>query len=105
MKVRRIALTNLVKPLRSHRMTQVNLYQAKTQLSQLVERAAAGETIVIAKNGKPVAALVAPPAANAGRRTPEFGFLKDEWPPFTDEEWAESDRYVRELFEESINKD
>jgi prevent-host-death family protein len=86
-------------------MTQVNLYEAKTQLSQLVERAAAGETIIIAKNGKPVAALVAPTMANPPRRVPEFGFLRDEWPPFTDEEWAESDRYVRELFEESVNKD
>jgi prevent-host-death family protein len=33
----------------------VNLYEAKTQLSQLVEAAAAGEEIIIAKAGKPVA--------------------------------------------------
>lgn len=38
--------------------TIVNLYQAKTGLSALVERAAAGETIVIAKAGKPMARLV-----------------------------------------------
>jgi prevent-host-death family protein len=36
----------------------VNLYDAKTHLSQLVERAAAGEEIVIAKAGKPKAKLV-----------------------------------------------
>jgi prevent-host-death family protein len=36
----------------------VNLYQAKTQLSRLVERAARGEEIVIAKSGKPMARLV-----------------------------------------------
>ena len=36
----------------------VNLYQAKTSLSQLVERAAAGEEIIIAKAGKPKARLV-----------------------------------------------
>jgi prevent-host-death family protein len=36
----------------------VSLYQAKTQLSQLVERAAAGEEIVIAKSGRPRARLV-----------------------------------------------
>lgn len=36
----------------------VNLYEAKTQLSALVERAAAGETIVIAKAGRPLAQLV-----------------------------------------------
>lgn len=37
---------------------QVNLYEAKTQLSSLVERAATGEEIVIAKAGKPMARLV-----------------------------------------------
>jgi prevent-host-death family protein len=36
----------------------VSLYDAKTQLSSLVERAAAGEEIVISKNGVPMAKLV-----------------------------------------------
>lgn len=36
----------------------INLYQAKTQLSKLVDRAASGEEIVIAKAGKPKAKLV-----------------------------------------------
>ncbi len=36
----------------------VNIYDAKTRLSELVDRAAAGEEIVIAKAGKPVARLV-----------------------------------------------
>ncbi len=40
-------------------MNTINLYEAKTQLSRLVERAAAGEEIIIAKAGKPVAKLVA----------------------------------------------
>jgi prevent-host-death family protein len=39
-------------------MAKVNLYEAKTNLSELVERAAAGEEIVIAKAGKPRARLV-----------------------------------------------
>ena len=34
------------------------MHEAKTQLSKLVERAEAGEDIVIARNGKPVARLV-----------------------------------------------
>jgi prevent-host-death family protein len=38
--------------------TQVNLYEAKTHLSSLVERAAKGEEIVIAKAGKPMARLL-----------------------------------------------
>ena len=33
----------------------VNLYEAKTSFSKLVERAAAGEEIIIAKAGKPKA--------------------------------------------------
>jgi prevent-host-death family protein len=36
----------------------INLYEAKTHLSELVDRASAGEEIVIAKNGKPMARLV-----------------------------------------------
>ena len=36
----------------------VNLYEAKTHLSELVERAARGEEVVIAKAGEPKARLV-----------------------------------------------
>ena len=39
-------------------METVNLYDAKTNLSNLVERAARGEEIVIAKAGRPLARLV-----------------------------------------------
>jgi prevent-host-death family protein len=52
--------------------TTLNLYEAKTQLSKLVERAAAGEEIVIAKAGKPMARLV-PLAPHRERKS---GFLK-----------------------------
>jgi prevent-host-death family protein len=51
----------------------VNLYEAKTNLSQLVERAAAGEEIVIAKAGRPLARLV-PLKARTEPRFP--GLLK-----------------------------
>ena len=37
---------------------QFNIYEAKTQLSRLVERVEGGEEIVIARNGRPVARLV-----------------------------------------------
>ncbi|MEL0022364.1 MAG: type II toxin-antitoxin system Phd/YefM family antitoxin [Rickettsiales bacterium] len=40
-------------------MKQLSIHEAKTHLSRLVEEAAAGEEIVIAKAGKPVARLVA----------------------------------------------
>jgi prevent-host-death family protein len=39
-------------------MPTVNIHDAKTQLSRLVDRAAAGEEITIARAGKPVARLV-----------------------------------------------
>lgn len=39
-------------------MDQVNIHDAKTHFSKLVERAAAGEEIVIARAGKPMAKLV-----------------------------------------------
>ena len=38
---------------------EVNVHQAKTHLSKLLERVAQGEEIVIAKAGKPVARLIA----------------------------------------------
>ncbi|MGI8627413.1 MAG: type II toxin-antitoxin system Phd/YefM family antitoxin [Geodermatophilaceae bacterium] len=37
----------------------INIHEAKTHLSRLVERAAAGEEIIIAKAGKPRARLIA----------------------------------------------
>lgn len=39
-------------------MSPVNVHEAKTQLSKLLDRAHAGEEIVIAKNGQPYARLV-----------------------------------------------
>ncbi len=55
-------------------MKTVNIHDAKTHLSRLVEQAASGEPFVIAKAGKPlvkVVALGAPAAAQAKR----IGFL------------------------------
>lgn len=53
----------------------VNLYQAKTQLSKLVDEASAGEEIVIAKAGRPKARLV-PLAKPKPKRKP--GALKGQ---------------------------
>ncbi len=43
--------------------TVVNMHDAKSSLSRLVKRAAAGEEILIANHGKPVAMLTRIPAA------------------------------------------
>jgi prevent-host-death family protein len=37
---------------------KINIYDAKTRLSQLVDRAEAGEEIIIARGGRPAARLV-----------------------------------------------
>ena len=69
----------------------LNLYDAKTQLSSLVEMAAAGEEIIIAKNGKPMAKLVAFKDAikrKPGRLKGKVWMSKDFDAPMTKEELA-----------------
>jgi prevent-host-death family protein len=53
----------------------INVHDAKTHLSRLLERAEAGEEIVIARAGKPVARLV---PYTAERPTRTFGALKGQ---------------------------
>ena len=50
-------------------MPKVNMHEAKTTLSRLVDRVAEGEEILIARNGEPVARLspVKPQARRPGR--------------------------------------
>jgi prevent-host-death family protein len=48
----------------------VNVYEAKTHLSQLLDRAAAGEEIVIARAGRPIARLVPLSDSSSRARTP-----------------------------------
>lgn len=54
-------------------MVAISIYQAKTQLSRLVERAAAGKDVVIARGGKPVARLT---QLKTAPRKIRFGLLK-----------------------------
>ena len=49
-------------------MKSVNIHEAKTHLSRLVERVQAGEEIIIAKNGVPLARLVPLQAQTTPRR-------------------------------------
>ena len=76
----------------------VNMHQAKTSLSRLVERALAGEEVVIARNGQPVVRLV--PIEKKKREPRVPGRLKGKvWIgpdfEFTDEE-------ITELFEQPL---
>ncbi len=93
-------------------MSISNIHDAKTNLSKLIEAALRGEDVVIAKAGKPLVRLVAIEEAPAEKPlTPGekfrrgIGVWKGKVPEITDEQWAESDRYVLQLFEDSLNKD
>jgi prevent-host-death family protein len=76
---------------------QVNVHQAKSQLSRLLELVEEGETVVIARHGQPVAELV--PARQKGgfpfgiaRKDPLVPEGDDWWRPLRDseaEDWTE----------------
>jgi prevent-host-death family protein len=53
-------------------MASFNIYEAKTSLSRLVEQAAAGEEVIIAKAGKPMVRLV-PVAKKKAAKKRKFG--------------------------------
>jgi prevent-host-death family protein len=76
-------------------MRTVNIHAAKTHLSRLVEDAAAGEEIIIAKSGKPIARLC-PLAAPKPQRV--LGRLRGQIvvPDNFDQLYEEE---IRELFE------
>ena len=59
-------------------MTTVNIHEAKTNFSRLVERVEGGETVIIARSGKPVAKLVALDEASPHKKKRRFGFMKGQ---------------------------
>lgn len=72
-------------------MINVNIHEAKTHLSRLLERVAAGEQVVISKAGKPVADLV------AHRPNPvTFGTLAGRMD--VPEDWEQTDEEIAALF-------
>jgi len=84
-------------------VTVVNMHEAKTRLSELVARAEAGEEIVIARSGTEAVRLV----PVRGRPGPKRvgGDLAGRVALPTDDEWAESDRAVLQLFDESLDEE
>jgi len=85
---------------------QVNLYEAKTQLSRLVDEAAKGETIIIAKDGKPMAKLG---PVGSGRAEPrQLGQLAKsardvDWIQWW-RDWTAADREIERDFEKSASR-
>jgi prevent-host-death family protein len=89
-------------------MRQVNLYEAKTQLSKLVDDAAAGEEIVIAKNGKPMARLLPFDDARAKKVPRRLGQWADhnkhiDWDKWW-RDWKAADKKIEADFEASISQ-
>jgi prevent-host-death family protein len=76
-------------------LESVNMHEAKTHLSRLVERVERGEEIVISRAGKPAAMLV--PVKLGPRKL--GGWEGMEMP--SDEEWEQMDKEIEQLFEES----
>jgi prevent-host-death family protein len=56
-------------------MLTVNIHEAKTQLSRLIERAVQGEPFIIAKAGKPLVKVV---AIKPSERNARLGFLEGQ---------------------------
>lgn len=74
-------------------MQTVNIHDAKTHLSRLLEQVAGGEEIVIAKAGKPIARLVpleaGPKKRRLGRLKGKLNVPDDFDNPLTDDELAQ----------------
>ncbi len=79
-------------------MDQINLYDAKTNLSSLVDRAAAGEEVVIAKNGIPLAKL-GPLAKQLQPRIPAHALAIS----YIAEDFDASDAEIAALFNDSTS--
>jgi len=54
-------------------MATINIYEAKTRLSQLVDQAAAGEDVIVSRNGKPLVRITRLTDPNRAIR---FGLLQ-----------------------------
>ncbi len=74
-------------------MTIVNIHEAKSQLSALIQKALAGEEIIIAKNHKPIVTLKPIIKKKAKRKA---GTLKGKISILG--EWADADKEIEELF-------
>lgn len=76
-------------------MSSINIYEAKTQLSKLVDAAASGETVIIAKAGRPVAKLTRIQADETPMR---IGFLADTAHEIPDDFDRMGEQEIAEMF-------
>jgi prevent-host-death family protein len=81
-------------------LTVVSLYEAKTHLSELGERAAAGEEIVVTKHGKPKFRIT---AVEPRKRRPlpgsiDIGLTDAERQSIADHDWFAPDEEIERLW-------
>lgn len=74
-------------------MITANIYQAKTNLSKLIEQVESGKEIIIAKAGKPVAKLISYKQKLQPRKP---GLLKGKI--FVPDDFNEEDKEINKLF-------
>jgi prevent-host-death family protein len=81
-------------------MSQVNMLEAKTHLSSLVEAVESGaeKEIIIARNGKPAARLV--PVEEKPRQKIRLGLARGKYPSMSLEEFNALDEEIAKLFSE-----
>ena len=79
-------------------MPVVNMLYAKTNLSKLVEAVESGaeREVIIARNGKPAAKLVAVGTPSEGRK--RIGFLDGKFPPMSLEDFNASNEEIEKAF-------
>ena len=73
------------------------MHEAKTHLSRLVEKAARGESFIIAKAGKPMVKVVRVDAPEERPRK-RFGALAGQIVAPSEEVWREMDREIEAMF-------
>lgn len=83
-------------------MQTVNIHAAKTHLSRLVEQAAAGEEIIIAKAGKPIARLM--PLAAPKKEPRKLGLLQGRLPEGADRSALMQPTFTEEELDEIYNE-
>lgn len=79
-------------------MSTVNMLEAKTRLSKLVEAVESGAEaeIIIARNGKPAAKLV--PLDAAPKKKRQLGLLAGKYPPMDFEGFQAMDAEIEKMF-------
>lgn len=80
-------------------MMMVNVHDAKSQLSKLLDAARRGDDVIVTRRGERFR-IVAEPTVD---RVAAFGMLSGSLP--SDAEWAESDAALLADFDQSLSKD